>query len=992
MTTTHVVEVTRRDADADPEAERVLRALRAGGHPARGVRVARVYELAADALDLGGAERVARALLQDPVLDEAHLSPAPTPRDGEAVVTVLRRPGVMDPVALTAVHAAGDVGVALRRVRTARRLYVAGLDDGPPAAEALAWLVRRLANPVVDQAVVGPAPLPDAGPAAERPGGPLRREVPLRGLDPDALVRLSRERVLALDAAEMAAVRDHFAGLGREPSELELETIAQTWSEHCKHKTLTGPIDYEEKDEQGKVVAQERITNLLKTTIFQATQELALDRCLSVFVDNAGVVRFDERLGVAVKVETHNHPSAIEPYGGAGTGVGGVIRDILGTGLGADPILNLDVFCVGDLEAAPEAVPAGSIHPRTVLEGVVAGVRDYGNRMGIPTVCGALVTEPRYVGNPLVFCGTVGLIPIERVAKAARPGDWVVVVGGRTGRDGIHGATFSSDALSTASEVESGGAVQIGNPIAQKMLADVLLAVRDRGWLSAVTDCGAGGLSSAVGEMAAEVGARVDLALAPLKYAGLAPWEVWVSEAQERMVLAVPPEHGPAVLAEFAAEDVEATRLGEFTGDGRLVVTWGDEVVGDLDLGFLHDGLPRQPRRATWTRRAFRPARLPSGLRAGEALRRILATPTVASKEWLIRQYDHEVQGATAIKPLVGARASGPSDGVAVVPLLDVRGAPGDATWRRPRGRAAPRGVVVGLGINPRHGRGDPYLMATSVIDEALRNLVATGADPDAAAVLDNFSWGDGRRPEVLGELVRAARACRDAALAYRVPFISGKDSLNNEYELPDGRRVAIPGTLLITAVAVVPDATRLVTMDLKGPGHAVYLVGLTRPELLGSMLLEVAGGGGDDGLPPAVDLERAPEVLRRVHRAIAAGDVLAAHDLSEGGLAVAAAEMAFAGGVGLSLDLEAVPHEGGADDLTLLFSESPTRLLLEVPPGATTRLEAALAGVPFARVGTTEPTGRLRVRGRGGATLVDESLTELQAVWREPLYALYGS
>ncbi|MCO5171292.1 MAG: phosphoribosylformylglycinamidine synthase subunit PurL [Planctomycetes bacterium] len=989
MTTTHVVEVTRRDADADPEAQRVLRALNGAGHPARAVRVAWVYELAADALDAGAAERVARALLQDPVLDEARLAAAPTPREGEAVVTVLRRPGVMDPVALSAVDAARDVGVTLRRVRTARRIYVEAR-DGAPSDGALAWLVRRLANPVVDQAVIGAGPLPDAGAGADRAAGPLRREVPLLGLDPDALVRLSRERVLALDAAEMGAVRDHFAGLGREPTELELETIAQTWSEHCKHKTLTGPIDYEEKDEHGGVVASERISNLLKTTIFAATQELALDRCLSVFVDNAGVVRFDERLGVAVKVETHNHPSAIEPYGGAGTGVGGVIRDILGTGLGADPILNLDVFCVGDLEAAPDAVPPGSIHPRTVLEGVVAGVRDYGNRMGIPTVCGALVTEPRYVGNPLVFCGTVGLIPVERVSKAARPGDWVVVVGGRTGRDGVHGATFSSDALSTASEVESGGAVQIGNPIAQKMLADVLLHVRDRGWLSAVTDCGAGGLSSAVGEMAAEVGARVDLARAPLKYAGLAPWEVWVSEAQERMVLAVPPEHGQAVMAAFAAEDVEATHLGDFTGDGRLVVTWGDEVVGELDLAFLHDGLPRQARRATWTRRAFRPARIPSATRAGEALRRILAAPTVASKEWLIRQYDHEVQGATAIKPLVGARAAGPSDGIAVVPLLDVRGAPGDATWRRPKGRA-PRGVVVGLGVNPRHGRGDPYLMATSVIDEALRNLVATGADPDAAAVLDNFSWGDARRPEVLGELVRAARACRDAALAYRVPFISGKDSLNNEYELPDGRRVAIPGTLLITAVAVVPDATRLVTMDLKGPGHAVYLVGLTRPELLGSLFLE-AVGAHDDGLPPTVDLERAPEVLRRAHRAIATGDVLAAHDLSEGGLAVAAAEMAFAGGVGLSLDLEAVPHEGGADDLTLLFSESPTRLLLEVPPGATTRLEAALAGVPFARVGTTEPTGRLRVRGRGGATLLDESLTELQAVWREPLYALYGA
>jgi phosphoribosylformylglycinamidine synthase len=992
MTTTHVVEVTRRDPDADPEAQRTLRALQRAGHQVRRVRLAQVYELTADpkdGLDLAAAERVARVLLQDPVLDAVRVHALPEPLADEVVVTVLRRPGVMEPVALSAVHAARDVGVTLRRVRAARRVYVTVDGPSPSASEAaLAWLVRRMANPVVDQAVLGASPLPEAtgGHALD---STLRREVPLRGKGPDELLRLSRERVLALDAVEMTAVRDHFAALSRDPSELELETIAQTWSEHCKHKTLTGPIDYEEKDEHGQVVVAERISNLLKTTIFASTKELNLDRCLSVFVDNAGVVRFDDKLGVAVKVETHNHPSAIEPYGGAGTGVGGVIRDILGTGLGADPILNLDVFCVGDLTAAPDAVPAGSIHPRTVLEGVVAGVRDYGNRMGIPTVCGALVTEPRYVGNPLVFCGTVGLIPIDRIQKAARPGDWVIVVGGRTGRDGIHGATFSSDALSTASEVESGGAVQIGNPIAQKMLADVLLDVRDQGWLTAVTDCGAGGLSSAIGEMAADVGARIDLALAPLKYAGLSPWEVWVSEAQERMVLAVAPEHGPAVLAAFAAEDVEAVRLGEFTGDHRLTVTWGEQVVGELDLAFLHDGLPKQARRATWTRRTFRPARVPSGVRAGEALRRILATPTVASKEWIIRQYDHEVQGATAIKPLVGVRVGGPSDGVAVVPIIRGRGLGAHEKARSSSGPA--RAIVVGLGINPRHGRGDPYLMATSVVDEALRNVVATGADPDQASILDNFSWGDCRRPEALGEVVRASRACRDAALAYRVPFISGKDSLNNEYALPDGRRVAIPGTLLITAVAVAPDANRLVTMDLKGPGHAVYLVGVTRPELLGSLFLELVAGDDAAGLPPTVDLERAPEVLRRVHRAIATGDVLAAHDLSEGGLAVAAAEMAFAGGVGLSIDLEDVPHDGGPDDQALLFSESPTRFLLEVPPGATKRVEAALAGVPFARVGTTEPTGRLRVRGRGGATILDEALSELHAAWREPLFDLYG-
>jgi phosphoribosylformylglycinamidine synthase len=882
----------------------------------------------------------------------------------------MRRDGVMDPVALSAVVAARDLGVALERVRVAHRVYCRG-DGGEPPAEVLRLLERRLSNAVVDRALTGAVELPAAaqGQAAEA----ARAEVPLDGLEDEALLALSRARTLALDVAEMRAVQAHFAELGRAPSALELETLAQTWSEHCKHKTLTGPIDYRELDPQGAELKRERIGNLLKETVFAATKELDLPRCLSVFVDNAGVIRFDDTQGVAIKVETHNHPSAIEPYGGSGTGIGGVIRDILGTGLGARPILNLDVFCVGDLQA--EEAPPGTIHPRDLLEGVVAGVRDYGNRMGIPTVCGALVSEPRYVGNPLVFAGTVGMIPNAMVSKAPRPGDWVVAVGGRTGRDGIHGATFSSDALTSESETVSGGAVQIGNPIEEKKLLDVLLEVRDQGWLSAVTDCGAGGFSSAVGEMAEEVGARVDMALAPLKYAGLAPWEVWISEAQERMVLAVPPEHGPSVLAAFAAEDVEAVQLGTFTGDGRLVVTWGDEVVGDLDVTFLHDGLPLQLRPAIFVVHPERAAGGGKDLTHSQALRWILAHPTVCSKEWIIRQYDHEVQGASALKPLVGVASQGPSDGVAVAPV------PG-----------SPRGVVMGLGIHPLLGDADPYHMATCVVDEALRNLVAAGGDPDTCGILDNFSWGDCRRPEQLGGIVRAARGLQDAALAFKAPFVSGKDSLNNEYVLPDGTRVAIPPTVLVSAVGLIEDVSGLVSMDAKGPGHAVYLVGPTRGALLGSLYAAVTGLEG--GEAPRVDLERAPGWLRRVHGAVTSGAVLAAHDLSEGGLAVAAAEMAFAGGVGIDLDLDAVPLAEGVDALSereSLFSESPSRFLLEVAPGQEARLSELLGDVPHARVGTTVEATRLQVRRGGGQTVLDEPLAELEAMWRGTLPALYG-
>jgi phosphoribosylformylglycinamidine synthase subunit PurSL len=949
-----VVEVSRRSTDEEDLCLRLPEGVTS-------LRGASLYELAPVTQE--SAERVAAELLRDPALDTARIdgSGAAQPADDEAVLTVMRRDGVMDPVALSTEEAAARLGVELERVRTGRRIYARGA-GAPPSEAALEHLARQLSNPVVDRVLFGS----DALPQAANPGGTptLRTEVPLEGLDGEALVALSRARTLALDAVEMRAVQAHYAEQGRAPSDVELETIAQTWSEHCKHKTLTGPIEFSELDAAGQPVATRRYENLLKETIFASTTELNDPRCLSVFADNAGVIEFNETHGVAIKVETHNHPSAIEPYGGAGTGIGGVIRDILGTGLGARPIANVDVFCVGDLRATQH--PAGTIHPRELLQGVVDGVRDYGNRMGIPTVAGALISEPRYVGNPLVYAGTIGLIPNEFVHKAPLPGDWVVAMGGRTGRDGIHGATFSSESLTTESETASGGAVQIGNPIEEKKVADVLLEIRDRGWLRALTDCGAGGFSSAIGEMAEGLGAEIDLSLAPLKYPGLAPWEVWISEAQERMVLAVPPEHGPAVLAACAAEDVEGVKLGHFADSGRLVIRWGETLVGDMDIHFLHDGLPKQERVASWTRPTPQAASL-GDADPGQLLRRILAHPSVCSKEWIVRQYDHEVQGASVLKPLVGVASQGPGDGVALAPV------PGSL-----------RGVLVGIGIQPGHGDLDPYGMALSAVEESLRNVVAIGGDPTGCAILDNFSWGNCRRPEQLGAIVLAAEGCRDAALAFRTPFVSGKDSLNNEYQQDDGTAVSIPHTLLVTAVAVTPDVTRLVSADLKGPGHDLYLVGETKDELGGSLasaLLDVSGGQ-----VPQVDLERAPRALAAMHAAIQTGAVLACHDLSEGGLAVAAAEAAFAGGVGAELDLGAVPQAGGLEPATLLFSETPTRFLVEVDPAQGAAFEGALEGMPFAKVGVTTAEANLSF-----GEVLEAPLAELLEVWRRPLFDLYG-
>ncbi|MCA9259167.1 MAG: phosphoribosylformylglycinamidine synthase, partial [Planctomycetales bacterium] len=550
----------------------------------------------------------------------------------------------------------------------------------------------------------------------------------------------------------------------------------------CSHKTLAGRISY--RDERQTI----QFENMLKETIFASTQQLRKqwgddDWCVSVFKDNAGIVTFDDKYHVAFKVETHNHPSALEPYGGANTGIGGVIRDTMGTGLGARPVCNTDVFCFAPPDMLAEQLPPGVLHPSLVMRGVVSGVRDYGNRMGIPTVNGAVYFDERYLGNPLVYCGNVGVIPHDKAFKKTLPGDLIVAVGGRTGRDGIHGATFSSAELTQESEHLSGGAVQIGNAVQEKMVLDVLLAARDRGLFTAVTDCGAGGFSSAVGEMGEEIGAEVDLDQAPLKYEGLSYTEVWISEAQERMVLSVPEDKWQELHDLCISEGVEATVIGRFAPTGRLQLRYQGQVVADLSMEFLHNGRPPVVRQAVYEPTLPQPLQLPVRDDYSADLLAVLGQLNVSSKEAIIRQYDHEVQGGSVLKPLVGVANDGPGDAAVVRPVLESR-----------------RGLVISCGMNPRYGELDAYHMAASAIDEAVRNCIAVGADPKRIALLDNFCWGDCEKNETLGSLVRAALACRDGALALETPFISGKDSLNNEFSYvdADGARqtIAIPPSL----------------------------------------------------------------------------------------------------------------------------------------------------------------------------------------------------
>ncbi|MEX2286155.1 MAG: phosphoribosylformylglycinamidine synthase subunit PurL, partial [Planctomycetaceae bacterium] len=774
-----------------------------------------------------------------------------------------------------------------------------------------------------------------------------------------------------LNPAEMQTIRRHFVDLGCDPTDVELETIAQTWSEHCSHKTLAGRIHY--RDDQRDL----KFDNMLKETIFAATATIRErlgrdDWCISVFRDNAGIVAFDDKQAVCFKAETHNHPSALEPYGGANTGLGGVIRDPLGTGLGAKPICNTDVFCFAPPDMPADNLPAGVLHPKVVMKGVVAGVRDYGNRMGIPTVNGAILFDERYLGNPLVYCGNVAMIPLDKCEKRMRPGDLIVAVGGRTGRDGIHGATFSSAELTDQSETLSGGAVQIGNAITEKMLADVVLEARDRGLYSAITDCGAGGFSSAVGEMGEKTGAVVWLDRAPLKYEGLSYTEIWISEAQERMVLAVPPANWNELHDLCAAEGVEATVIGEFTSTGRLVLEYQGNRVADLSMQFLHDGRPPIVRDAVYTPPAVRPLTPPSARRYDEALRKILGSLNVCSKEWVIRQYDHEVQAGSVVKPLVGICNDGPSDAAVVRP--DLRSS---------------RGLVISCGMNPRYGDLDTYWMAASAVDEAVRNSVAVGADPSRTAILDNFCWGNTDRPEVLGSLVRAALGCHDTAVAFGTPFISGKDSLNNEFSYIDAdgnrRTVAIPPSLLISALGQIDDITQAVTMDLKAAGNALYVVGATRDELGGSHFALVSGFEG--GAVPRVDFALAPRIFSAVHQSIRAGLVRSCHDLSEGGLAVSLAEMAFAGGLGVEVELKALSQASGIDnDAVLLFSESNTRFVFEIEPQHAAPFEARFSGLPIIKLGRVAAHDRVQITGADGSLLIKAACAELKDAWKAPL------
>jgi len=931
------------------------------------VRVVDIYWLDAD---FGEDELnlICQSLLADPVTQEYRYGSASQNEGmvdpGYHTIEVAYNAGVTDPTEGTIIKAVRDLGVVgLRAVKTAKRYLI----KGQLKEQQLETICNRLlVNPIV-QHVVKQKLLR----FPENPQYKFRlNRIEVLELDSPGLLQVAQQFGFTDD--EFRAITAYFRRQRRNPTDAELETLAQTWSEHCVHKTFKSRIEF------GGTI----IDNLLKNTIMKVTEELDKPWCLSVFEDNAGAIDFDGHYALCFKVETHNHPSAVEPYGGAATGIGGVVRDPLGTGLGAKPILNTDVFCFAPPDFPYDKLPKGVLHPRRIFKGVRAGVADYANRLGIPTLNGAVLFDEQYMANPLVFCGTLGLFPKEVARRGQqKPGDLVVLVGGKTGRDGIHGVTFASEQLTDESTAVSYSKVQIGNPIVEKKLIDILIQARELGLYHRITDCGGGGLSSAVGEMAAETGVRVDLDKVPLKYAGLSYtdiWiplkyaglsytDIWISESQERMVIAVSPGCIEELLDLFVGEDVDAAVIGEFTSDRRLQLFYQGNLVCDLEMEFLHKGRPQVEGVAVWEQPQHAEPDFAPAPDLGETLLSILGSWNVCSKEWVIRQYDHEVQGASVLKPLVGKDNDGPGDAAIIRPVLD-----------------SEMGVVVSNGINPSYGKIDPYWMAASAIDESLRQIIAVGGSLKRVALLDNFCWGSTSRPDMLGALVRACQACYNMALVYGTPFISGKDSLNNEFEF-EGKTISIPHTLLISAIGVMEDVKRAVSMDFKKAGDLVYITGTTQSELGGSEYFRTRGFTGNS--VPRVNPQLAKELMDRLSLATAKGLVKACHDCSEGGLGIALAEMAFAGGLGATIYLESVPLGEPIDrDDFILFSESNSRFLVEVASKDKDEFEEVMEGTSFAAIGQVTDSEVLEVYGVGGSKIVAAALGELKEAWQKPI------
>ncbi|MFH0897369.1 MAG: AIR synthase-related protein [Candidatus Bathyarchaeota archaeon] len=963
------------------------------------VRTIKVYTIDAE-LSEEELKLIKKELLVDPITEQAD---APLP-SFDWLIEVGYRPGVTDNVGRTSKSAIQDL--LNRNLKQSESVYtsVQYLLKGTGLRYEDAEMISRelLANELIERWIII-----DHDAAIEKgfdiPPPTIRgiqkiivREYDLKISD-EGLMRISREGILALDLEEMRVIRKYFErkdviterkriGLDQSLTDVELETLAQTWSEHCKHKIFNALILYQDGG------SEDIVDSLFKTYIRKSTEDLRIKApwLVSVFVDNAGVISFNDRLNIVAKVETHNSPSALEPYGGALTGIVGVNRDPLGTGRGAKLFFNVFAYCFGD-PFYKGSMPAKLLHPKRIRDGVHRGVIDGGNQSGIPLMRGREVFDQRYgLAKPLVYCGTVGAIPKEVCGKPSQvkdiePEDLIVMVGGRIGKDGIHGATFSSEELHEGSPAQ---AVQIGDPITQKKMSDFLLEARNLCLYRSVTDNGAGGLASSVGEMARESnGCEIDLEKAPLKYEGLNPWEILLSEAQERMTVGVEPSKIEAFLDLAKRRDVEATVLGRFTCSGKFHIKYGVRTVAYLDLKFLHEGGPQKKLVAVWERPSHEEPEFTQPEDLIALLKEILARLNVCSIEKKLRQYDHEVKGLSVIKPLVGKEHNVPSD--ATISLLEL---------------GSIEGLIFAEGLNPHYSDIDTYYMAASAFDEAVRRVIAVGGKLPSAgtpfAALDNFCWCD---PEVsektpdgqykLAQLVRACKALYDYSSVLGIPFISGKDSMKND-SIVDGVKISIPPTLLVSVLAKMDDIGKAVTMDVKRPGDLVYIVGETFDELGGSEYYKLMGEKTRKreyigNKVPKVNAKKAKNAYRKMSKATGRRLIHSIHTPTKGGLAVALAQSAFAGCYGMYVSLEKVPYSGAQRDDAVLFSESNSRFIVTVPEEKKEKFERTMQGSTYAHIGFVIESPELRIKGLRGLDVIQTDLADLEKAWKSTLEAV---
>ncbi|VEN72895.1 Phosphoribosylformylglycinamidine synthase subunit PurL [Candidatus Desulfarcum epimagneticum] len=946
-------------------------------------------------------ERIRTGIFTNPVTQVSSYAPLPVPFDW--IILTSYRPGVTDAPG----NAAAEAVEALLKIRlkkgeaiyTSRRYCLSG--DGLRQRDMDKIAGELLANDIIERwsarskkdgdEIIREPETGWAVPKVILKRAPAVRTVPADS--DDSLMRVSRERNLALNPNDIPVIRAYFsdekvraaraeAGLS-DPTDIELEYISQARSDHCNHNTFRGFFRYSEKN--GSFC--ETIDNLFKTCVERPTLELKAKKpwVASVLWDNAGAGRFDDGHYYVITGETHNSPSNMEAYGGAITGIVGVYRDPMGTGKGSRLIMGAYGYCVGPADYDGDLRPR--LHPRRLLDGVIEGVRDGGNKSGVPTPFGQVVFDPGYMGKCLVFVTAVGIMPSlikgePSEKKTTSPGDFVIMCGGRVGKDGIHGVTASSE---TFSDNTPAGHVQIGDPYTQKKMHDFLLEARDEGLVSFITDNGGGGLSSSVGESALfSNGCEIDLEKVPLKYEGLDQWEIWVSESQERMTVAVAPDHLERFMALSQKHAVESSVIGVYTDSGKLRIKYNGQTCACVDLDFLSSGFPQWEFDAEWIsprdRGMVEPV-LSEPKNYRNLLTDMLSGPNICSREWIARQYDHEVQGASVLKPLTGKDRDIPGDAAVIRPIPD-----------------SSKGIAFSQALLPFYSEIDAYHMTACVMDEALRRLLAVGGDPDHVGGVDNFCWPDiafdpVKNPDgtfKAAQLVRSCRALADMCRAFEIPLLSGKDSMYVDGHLKgrygETRKVSALCTLQFSGISVLDDVTRCVSMDFKMPGDVIYAVGTVRNELGASEYYQRLGHTGLN--VPQVRPEAFIPLYRAVSLAIQRGLAASVHGIYRGGFGVHLALSAMGGNLGADVDLSRLTRDMDAaferNDV-LLFSESPGRFILTADKKNAADLEEIFQGLPFAAAGSVKEKPEISVTGLGGDVIMSAPVAELKAAWKRP-------